>query len=633
MRVRTVFQRLCILPLALALSCGGEGAPSGSSPSVTALEIVPANPTADVGATLTMTAVVRDQNGAVMAGQTVAWTSSIPSVAKIGTTTGVVTVLAPGATTLAASAGGKVATTVLVVAQPVASLFIDSIAPKLYVGRSAQLVFEVRDALAKPVLGRSVAWTSSAPGVATISSTGVLTGVSAGNTQITGTVDGKSATRVIVVQAIPSAVIAVSPELATLARGADYALVARITDVDGNVITGHPVTYTTSDPTIATVSPAGVVHPIANGSVTISAVVDGTIEAPSRITVLDPRTVQGLAATADGGKPSNLVFVARWGTGVTAERMSAPIDANTGAFALVMPAFGVNGPAIEYFVDVASGTARAYHPSYVKMAAGATLPSPRIVLVPHVVVPDSGTYKGIPYTVDLNEAFTPVCTNTTDANCQSYWPSYWVTGIKNWPDAARPVPLAIDRTTGPVSSNDSTTMWAIIRTMEADLGRSLYRPAMFTTASNGFTNGMVLASFDPTLTGFAGYTNWNWDGSGALIAAKMRLAGSQYFSASSIVSHELTHALGFSHTCRWQTIMGGYGCAQQQRLGVMDVAYYHLAEMVRRKTASIGANWSVAESLAGVRVLELGIVSADAIPAGLRAALTKIGQPGSDASP
>lgn len=602
--------------------------------AVSSVSVTPPVQTVTVGQSATFTATLYDANGAVLTGRAVSWSSGLPALAPVSPS-GVVSAISVGTVTITAAAEGKSGTAVIVVQSPVvATLIIDSIQPRLFVGRTAQLSFKVLDANGQPVTGPVPTWVSGAPGIVSISSSGMLTGVSAGSTMIAGTLDGKGATRIITAVAIPPAVVSVQPDAATLPRGVDYPLSARVADIDGNPLTGHRLTYQSSDASVATVSSQGVIHTLANGSVNIVATVDGTEQAISRLTVVDPRTVFGVVITADGARPTNLVFVARFGLTASAVRFVAQIDSLTGAFALVMPTFTGSGPSIEYFVDIASGTTRAYHPSYVKLAGGAAPTTPRILLIPHTVVPDSGTYAGRVFPVDLDEAFTPVCTTTSDANCQSYWPSYWITGIKHWSDASRPIPLAFDRTPGTVAAADSMALWAAIRGMEADLGRALFRPAIFTAyTTTGYTSGQVLVSRDATVAPFVGYTNWSWDGQGVVYQARVRLASAVYFGNMSTVSHEFTHALGFSHTCRWSTVMGGYGCAQQARLTPNDVAYYHLAEMVRRQSRTLLPTWSINEALQGDRVLERGMASANAIPMGLRALLTRIEQPGSDGAP
>jgi hypothetical protein len=132
---------------------------------------------------------------------------------------------------------------------------------------------------------------------------------------------------------------------------------------------------------------------------------------------------------------------------------------------------------------------------------------------------------------------------------------------------------------------------------------------------------------------FSGYTNWSWDGQGEVYEAKTRLASSSMFANTGTVTHELNHALGFHHTCRWSTVMGGYGCPQQARLTSGDVAYYHLAELVRRRALVVSPTWSIVEALQGARVIELGLAASDAIPLQLLLLRAKLALPGCDGAP
>ena len=87
---------------------------------------------------------------------------------------------------------------------PVASV---SIAPHngwVLVGGTLQLVAIPKDARGNLLGGRTVTWTSSAPAVATVSSSGLVTGVTEGMTTITAASEGKSdTTQVSVVPAPP----------------------------------------------------------------------------------------------------------------------------------------------------------------------------------------------------------------------------------------------------------------------------------------------------------------------------------------------------------------------------------------------------------------------------------------------
>ncbi|HEV8449163.1 MAG TPA: Ig-like domain-containing protein [Gemmatimonadaceae bacterium] len=73
---------------------------------------------------------------------------------------------------------------------------------KLDVGEQTGLTATVKDASGAVLTGQTVTWTSSAPSVATVSSTGTITGVASGDATISATVNGKSDTRAVQVLAL-----------------------------------------------------------------------------------------------------------------------------------------------------------------------------------------------------------------------------------------------------------------------------------------------------------------------------------------------------------------------------------------------------------------------------------------------
>jgi hypothetical protein len=69
--------------------------------------------------------------------------------------------------------------------------------------------------------------------------------------------------------------VTVTPGSATIAVGATAQLTATLRDAQGNVLTGHTVTWSSSDAAKASVSPAGLVTGLAVGSATITALSEG----------------------------------------------------------------------------------------------------------------------------------------------------------------------------------------------------------------------------------------------------------------------------------------------------------------------------------------------------------------------
>ncbi|MGE5110244.1 MAG: Ig-like domain-containing protein [Acidobacteriaceae bacterium] len=126
----------------------------------------------------------------------------------------------------------------------------------------------------------SAKWTSSSPTFASVNA-GLVTALAAGNTTITASQDGVSATSGVIVNTVALTSITITPSSPTVAAGSTTALTATGTFEDNSTqpLTNQ-VAWSSSDTTLATVSTAGVVTGIAFGSPSITATVNtstGTI--------------------------------------------------------------------------------------------------------------------------------------------------------------------------------------------------------------------------------------------------------------------------------------------------------------------------------------------------------------------
>ena len=132
----------------------------------------------------------------------------------------------------------------------------------------------------------AVTWASSNPSIASVSPSGVVTAVAAGAATITvKTTDGgfTASSAVTVTSTVPATGITVSPSTVALAPGQTQTLTAAV--LPSNV-TNKVVTWTTSNPQVASVSTSGVVTAVAAGSATITArTTDGGFTATSTATV------------------------------------------------------------------------------------------------------------------------------------------------------------------------------------------------------------------------------------------------------------------------------------------------------------------------------------------------------------
>src|SRR5256885_913457 len=207
--------------------------------------------------TVQLTATTTDSAANVLSGRTISWSSSNAGVVSVNGS-GLVTGVAPGSATITAtseSQSGTVAVTVTSV--PVASLQLAPTSANVFIGQTLQLTATPADSAGSPLTGRPVTWTSSNTGVATASSSGLVAGVTQGSATITATTEGKNATAAITVMIVPVASVQVAPASASIAVGQTVQLAATPKDSAGGALTGRPVTWTSSTPTVASGSASG----------------------------------------------------------------------------------------------------------------------------------------------------------------------------------------------------------------------------------------------------------------------------------------------------------------------------------------------------------------------------------------
>ncbi|MFL5606534.1 MAG: beta strand repeat-containing protein, partial [Gemmatimonadaceae bacterium] len=261
------------------ITATSEGKTGTAAVTVTAVPVasVTVNPTTEnlfVGQTAVLSATVKDANGAVVAVQPT-WTSSNPLVAAVSST-GLLTAVAPGSATITASAGGKSgAASVVVTLVPVVSVAVEPPSASVIAGQTTTLVATVRDANGAVVTDRPVTWTSSNTTVATVSATGVVTAVTPGGATITATSESKSGSATVTVTPVPVSSVTVAPATKSLVVGTTATLTATVKDANGTIVTDRPVTWSSSSPAVAAVSPAGKVTALSVGSATIAATSEG----------------------------------------------------------------------------------------------------------------------------------------------------------------------------------------------------------------------------------------------------------------------------------------------------------------------------------------------------------------------
>src|SRR5438093_1501743 len=158
---------------------------------------------------------------------------------------------------------------------PVAAVAVTPASAGIQVGQTVQLTATPQDGSGSPLSGRAVTWASSNGLVVTVSGSGLVTAAAVGSAIITATSEGQTGTSSITVTNVPVASVAVTPGSATIQVGQTQQLAATLKDASGNTLSGRAVSWTSSNPSVASVSGSGLVTGLAAGSAVITAMSEG----------------------------------------------------------------------------------------------------------------------------------------------------------------------------------------------------------------------------------------------------------------------------------------------------------------------------------------------------------------------
>jgi uncharacterized protein YjdB len=276
---------------------------------VVSVAVTPAAASIVVGSTLPVAAMPLDAAGYPLADRATTWTTSDPAVAAVVPTsvvTASVTALGAGTATVTASSEGY-SNTVAVTVIPIAidTIVVTPLTGSVTVGQTLQISASAKDAGGNSLTGRTIAWSSSNASLATVSSSGLVTGVGAGIVGITATSEGKQTTATITVMTpttAPVASVTISPSTAGVIAGQTVQLTATPRDAGGAPLNGRTVTWASANTGIAAVSSTGLVTGIAPGSTVITA----SSESANGVAAV---SVTAAGTTGNPGQVSNLTVV------------------------------------------------------------------------------------------------------------------------------------------------------------------------------------------------------------------------------------------------------------------------------------------------------------------------------------
>ena len=181
----------------------GTSAISVANVTIASVTVSPASTSLFVGQTVQLTATPKDSAGNPLTGQTITWSSDNIPVATVSAS-GLVTGTTAGTATIRAATGGKSGTSSIAVAiVPIASVAVSPASATVQTGSTVPLAATPKDSAGNALTGRTVSWASSNLTVATVNSSGLVSGVALGTATITATSGGKSGSSAITVVAPP----------------------------------------------------------------------------------------------------------------------------------------------------------------------------------------------------------------------------------------------------------------------------------------------------------------------------------------------------------------------------------------------------------------------------------------------
>jgi hypothetical protein len=181
---------------ALLFGCGGDGGDPYQPPLPSLVDHVEVSPALDtlkaIGATRRYSAVAKAANGSTVTGVSFTWSTTATGVASVAGD-GTVTAVGNGTATIRAKAGDVTGTATAVVVQVATSIDLSPTPVGLAPGETVQLEATAEDANGHAIHRPSLAWTSSKPSVASVSSSGMVTGLNEGQATIRAESDATSA--------------------------------------------------------------------------------------------------------------------------------------------------------------------------------------------------------------------------------------------------------------------------------------------------------------------------------------------------------------------------------------------------------------------------------------------------------
>jgi len=254
---------------------------AGGAVAVTGVTVSPATVSLAPGSTYQLSAAVSPSTAT---NKNVTWSSSNTAFATVNAT-GLVTAVAAGTATITVKSvdGNKISSSVVTIAAPVTQVTGVAVAPatlSVAIGSTSQLTATCSPSTAT---NKNVTWTSSNNSIATVSSAGIVTGVTTGNVAITATTtDGAKTSSANVAVVVPVSGVSLNPTNVSLNIGGTATLQAVVSPANA---TNKNVQWNSSNTTIATVSNGIITAASAGTAIITVTTADGNKTATATINV------------------------------------------------------------------------------------------------------------------------------------------------------------------------------------------------------------------------------------------------------------------------------------------------------------------------------------------------------------
>lgn len=311
----------------------GSSRISVSPRSVASVRIDPSVASVAVGRTSTLVAVALDAEGNELPGRTATWSGSNDALLTVSAGGAITGVAAGGPVAVTATIEGQVGTAqVTVVNAAVATVTVTPATSTIAAGSTVQLSAVLRDDQGNVLTGRAILWSTTDAVRASVSNTGLVTGLSAGPVSILATSEERTGSADVTITPAPGVRVVFLVQPTTTAAGANItpAVQVEIQNTFGARVTTSSASVTLS---LAANPGAGTL----SGTTTVNAV--NGVATFGNLRINQPAAGYTLAAASSGlsgatssafnivaGPPASLRFVVQPSDAAAGQAIAPPIQ-------------------------------------------------------------------------------------------------------------------------------------------------------------------------------------------------------------------------------------------------------------------------------------------------------------------